>query len=590
MNLKILTISISVVIVIIAVTFLLIEIQGKGPPVETGSTPPQAPKESTSQDLATELGFPEGYNAEFLLKPELLSPLFIAATSDDQLLVAEHYGDRLLRINPLTAEIDVLYNLPHEQYVWNALVSDGADGAYMQIMGQIAHISGNGTYTAYSPHLMNPAALGPNGEIYGFTNSDVLVLQSKDEGPKTIATGFSMIADLVRDKEGNLYVSDWDMGTITRIKPDGTKQLLSSALNQKDPIDLGFSPDGTLYVDEGIGRFSQIDIDTGSLKRIDWFGGSESIHPTDFAFLSNGKAYFVDPTHNNIMRVDLQKKEVELVIRGGGNSRALDVGPDGAVYIGDNNGYPFYRSRILRIQNNSVEVYADNLDAITDLSFAPNGNMFVTAKYLGEKREYRGSSVLLITPTHEVKTLVFWDRDTPGARTVWSISVDPKTGVAVAYDQGTGELISIDEEGKVSLLPNSFDFDTAFVYLDHVLDGTLYATETNRKDLETGPLVERNIIRFDENGSPIIIAGFNHIGCCTTENIAIAPDGTIYVLGYKLEGNDMSLWRITNDGEKILLSDKLPIDPLSVASDSEGNIYVACSAGLLRIWEQNNTS
>jgi WD40 repeat protein len=230
------------------------------------------------------------------------------------------------------------------------------------------------------------------------------------------------------------------------------------------------------------------------------------------------------------------------------------------------------------------------LDAITDLSFAPNGNMFVTAKYLGEKREYRGSSVLLITPTHEVKTLVFWDRDTPGARTVWSISVDPKTGVAVAYDQGTGELISIDEEGKVSLLPNSFDFDTAFVYLDHALDGTLYATETNRKDLETGPLVERNIIRFDENGSPIIIAGFNHIGCCTTENIAIAPDGTIYVLSYKLEGNDMSLWRITNDGEKILLSDKLPIDPLSVASDSEGNIYVACSAGLLRIWEQNNTS
>jgi len=589
MNLKILAISISAVIVLIVATFLLIEIQGKGPPVETGSTPPQTPNESTSQDLAAELGFPEGYNAEFLLKPELLSPLLIAATSDDQLLVAEHYGRRLLRIDPLTAEVDFLYNLPRGG--WNGLLSDGSDGAYLSIEGRlIAHIDKEGTYSVYSNHDMTPAALGPNGEIYGYTKSDVLVLQSKDEGPKTIATGFSMIADLVRDKEGNLYVSDWDMGTITRIKPDGTKQLLSSALNQKDPIDLGFSPDGTLYVDEGIGRFSQIDIDTGSLKRIDWFGGSESIHPTDFAFLSNGKAYFVDPTHNNIMRVDLQKKEVELVIRGGGNSRALDVGPDGAVYIGDNNGYPFYRSRILRIQNNSVEVYADNLDAITDLSFAPNGNMFVTAKYLGEKREYRGSSVLLITPTHEVKTLVFWDRDTPGARTVWSISVDPKTGVAVAYDQGTGELISIDEEGKVSLLPNSFDFDTAFVYLDHALDGTLYATETNRKDLETGPLVERNIIRFDENGSPIIIAGFNHIGCCTTENIAIAPDGTIYVLSYKLEGNDMSLWRITNDGEKILLSDKLPIDPLSVASDSEGNIYVACSAGLLRIWEQNNTS
>jgi len=548
----------------------------------------EKPEEKPEKELAIELGLPEGYNAEFLLKPDLLSPLFITATSDDQLLVAEHYGDRLLRINPLTAKIDVLYNLPHEQNVWNALLSDGADGAYMQIRCQIAHISGNGTYAVYYPHCMNPAALGPDGEIYGFTKSDVLVLQSKNEVPKIIATGFSTIADLVRDKEGNLYVSDWDMGTITRIKPDGTKQLLSSALNQKDPIELGFAPDGTLYVDEGIGRFSRIDTNTGTLKRIDWFGGTDTIHPTDFTFLSDGKAYFVDPTHNNIMRADMQKEEVELVIRGGGNSRALDVGPDGAVYIGDSNGFPFYRSKILRIQpDGSSEVYAENLDAIIDLSFAPNGNMFVVTRYR-RGMECGGSSALLVTPAHEVKTLASWNCLDPGARGLWSISVNPKTGLAVAYDEGNGELVSIDENGDVSVLPNSFSFDTKSVYLDHAPDGTLYATETNKKNFETGPLVERNIIQFDDKCNPKIVADFNHIGCCTTENIAISPNGTIYVIGYKLEGNDMSLWRVTNEGEKILLSDKLPIDPLSVATDDEGNIYVACSAGLLRIWEENN--
>ncbi|MFH1750769.1 MAG: hypothetical protein ABH863_03765 [Candidatus Micrarchaeota archaeon] len=432
---------------------------------------------------------------------------------------------------------------------------------------------------------MNPAALGPNGEIYGFTKSDVLVLQSKNEEPKTIATGFSMIADLVRDKGGNLYVSDWDMGTITRIKPDGTKQLLSSALNQKDPIELGFAPDGTLYVDEGIGKFSQIDTDTGNLKRIDWFGGTDSIHPTDFAFLSNGKAYFVDPTHNNLMRVDLQKEEVEMVIRGGGNSRALDVGPDGAVYIGDSNGFPFYRSRILRIQSNrSPEVYAGNLDAIVDLSFAHNGNMFVVTRYR-RGMACGGSSVLLVTPKREVKTLASWDCRDPGARGMWSISVDPKTGLAVAYDEGNSELVSVDENRIVTALPHSFDFDTKSAYLDHAPDGTLYATETNKKNFETGPLVERNIIRFDENGKARIIADFNHVGCCTTENIAIAPDGTVYVLGYKLEGNDMSLWRVTNEGEKILLSDKLPIDPLAIAIDGKGSIYLTSSAGLLKIWK-----
>jgi hypothetical protein len=538
--------------------------------------------------LAAELGLPEGYKAEFLLKPELLSPLLITATSDDQLLVAEHYGRRLLRINPLTAEVDFLYNLPRSG--WNGLLSDGSDGVYLSIEGRlIAHIDKDGVYSVYFNHDMTPAALGPNNEIYGYTKSDVLVLQSKDGEPKTIATGFSTIADLVRDKEGDLYVSDWDLGTITRIKPDGTKQLLTSAVNQKDPIDLGFAPDGTMYVNEGTPGLSQIDKNSGTLKKIDWFGGYGEMHPTDFIFLSNGKAYFVDPTHNNIFSADFQKEKMGLVIRGGGNSRAMDVGPDGAVYLGDNNGYPFYRSRILRIQlNGSAEVYADNLDAITDLSFAKNGNMFVTTGY-SEKMKYDLKSVLLITPNHEVKTLASWDsRSNTEMRDLWSISVNPKTGLAIAYDKINNKLISIDENGAVSVLPNSFDFDEMQgVYLDHATDGTLYAIEVNRKGFGIGPVVERNIIRFDENGSPKIITNVDHIGSGTAENIVIAPDGTIYVLGPKLEGTDMCLWIITDEGVAMLLTDDLPIDPLSVAADSENNVYVTSSAGLLRIWRSN---
>ena len=541
-------------------------------------------EEKPEKTLATELGLPGGYNAEFLLQPELLSPLYITATSDDQLLVAEHYGDRLLRIDPLTAEVDVLYNLPRGR--WNGLLSDGADGAYLIVDGKLAHIDGNGTHTTYSDHYMNPTALGPDSEIYGFTEHDVLVLESKDAEPRIIATGFSSFADLVRDREGNLYASDWDMGTITRIRPDGTKQLLAY-VNQKDPIDLGFAPDGTMYVNEGTPGLSQIDKTSGALEKIDWFGGYEGMHPTDFAFLSNGKAYFVDPTHNNLFSADFQEEKMELVIRGEGNSRAMDVGPDGAVYFGDSNGYPFHRSRILRIQSNgSVEVYADDLDAINDLSFAPNGNMFVTTNYI-EKMSYSTNSVLLITSEHEVKTLVSWDsRRNPEMRELGSISVNPKTGLAIAHDKINNKLISIDENGKVSVLPNSFDFnDMQAVYLDHAADGTLYAIEVNRKGFGIGPVIERNIIRFDENGNPKIIADFDHVGSGTAENIVIAPDGTVYVLGFKLEGEDMSLWNITNDGEKILLADKFPIDPLSVAADGEGNVYVACSAGLLRIWE-----
>jgi len=535
------------------------------------------------EELAAELGLPGGYNAEFLLQPELLSPLLITKTSDDQLLVAEHYGNRLLRINPLTAKIEVLYSLPRRG--WAGLLSDGVGGAYLRIEDKFAHIDGNGvltTYSNYSNYNMTPAALGPNGEIYGFTEHGVFVLQSKTGEPKTIATGFSEIYNLVRDKEGTLYVSDWDMGTITRIKPDGTKQPLVSGLNQKDPIDLGFAPDGKLYMNDGAGRFSQLNPNTGALKRVSWFSFTEGVHPTNFAFLSNGKAYFVDATNNNILSADFQKEKAGVLIKGSGNSYALDVGPDGAVYIGDSIGSPFYIPRILRIQSNkSVEVFADNLDAIIDLSFSKTGNMFVITRSFGENDIV---SVLLITPERKIKTLAHW---APEVRDLRSISVDPNTGLAIAYDEASSKLISIDENGTVSTLPHSFDFEALTAQFDHAPDGTLYAIETNKKNLDVGPLVERNIIRFDEKGKPTIIADFDHIGCCTAENITIAPDGTIYVLGYKLESNDMSLWRITSEGEKILLTDKLPIDPLSVAADSEGNIYVASSAGLLRIWKEN---
>jgi len=531
--------------------------------------------------LAAELGLPEGYKAEFLLQPELLSPLLITKTSDDQLLVAEHYGNRLLRINPLTAKIEVLYSLPRRG--WAGLLSDGVGGAYLRIEDKFAHIDGNGvltTYSNYSNYNMTPAALGPNGEIYGFTEHEVFVLRSKTGEPKTIATGFSEIYNLVRDKEGTLYVSDWDMGTITRIKPDGTKQPLVSGLNQKDPIDLGFAPDGKLYMNDGAGRFSQLNPNTGALKRVSWFRFTEGVHPTNFAFLSNGKAYFVDATNNNILSADFQKEKAGVLIKGSGNSYALDVGPDGAVYIGDSIGSPFYIPRILRIQsNNSVEVFADNLDAVLDLSFSKSGNMFVITRSLGENVIV---SVLLITPERKIKTLAHW---APEVRDLRSISVDPNTGLAIAYDEASSKLISIDENGTVSTLPHSFDFEALTAQFDHAPDGTLYAIETNKKNLDVGPLVERNIIRFDGKSSPVIIADFNHVGCCTAENITIAPDGTIYVLGYKLESNDMSLWRITSEGEKILLTDKLPIDPLSVAADDEGNIYVASSAGLLRIWK-----
>ena len=112
-----------------------------------------------------------------------------------------------------------------------------------------------------------------------------------------------------------------------------------------------------------------------------------------------------------------------------------------------------------------------------------------------------------------------------------------------------------------------------------------YAIEVNKTLYDIGPWVERYIIRFNETGAPSIVANFSHIGSQTTENIAISNSSQIYILGYKLIGNDMCLWNITASGTKTLISDKLPIDPLAVAVDSEENLYVTCSVGLIKIFK-----
>jgi len=543
-------------------------------------SPPVDPIRQSQLALAAKLGLPEGYCAEVLLESQLLSPMFIAATSEDKLLVAEHYGDRLLRIDPVTTNTECIYQLPHG--AWDRLLSDGADGAYLRIRDHIAHIAGDGTYTKYSSNSVSPVALGPDGEIYciSFSRSDVLVIRDPDQKPETIATGFSNILDVVRAQNGTLYVSDWDRGTVTRIDPDGTKTVLPAAFNQKDPIDLDLAPDGTLYVNEGIGKFHKVDPKSGTLTTISWVGGREGSHPGDFTFISDGNAYFVDGTHNNLIRADFKTNKMDIVIVGQGNSRALDVGPDGAVYIGDDSGFPSRRARVLRIADGTVEVYADDLDLVTDLSFAPDSNLFVTTL----NQDDGTSSALLITPKREVQTLARWDKRSPGFRVLWSVSVDPKTGLAIAYDKDKGQLISIDRTGNISTLPHSFHFATVDVPLAHAADGTLYAIEVNTKGFEIGPLVERNVICFDKAGHPEIVTDFNHIGSSTAQNLDIGPDGNIYALGYKLEGNDMCLWRITPDGKKTLLSDKLPIDPLAIATDAQGNIYLCCAAGLFLIY------
>lgn len=89
------------------------------------------------------------------------------------------------------------------------------------------------------------------------------------------------------------------------------------------------------------------------------------------------------------------------------------IGPDGALYVGEYNGFPYPEdeSRIFRIGDDNVpQVYADGFTHVTDLTFDENGNLLVLqfsdeAQWKGDITD-RPGSLIQLAPDGTRTTLV----------------------------------------------------------------------------------------------------------------------------------------------------------------------------------------
>lgn len=65
---------------------------------------------------------------------------------------------------------------------------------------------------------------------------------------RVIATGFSAPSGLTFDRQGNLYVANFDSNIVERISSDGSRMQFSSGANLKGPIGLAADDAGNVYV------------------------------------------------------------------------------------------------------------------------------------------------------------------------------------------------------------------------------------------------------------------------------------------------------------------------------------------------------
>ncbi|MDZ4836650.1 MAG: tetratricopeptide repeat protein [Candidatus Melainabacteria bacterium] len=118
---------------------------------------------------------------------------------------------------------------------------------------------------------------------------------------RVIATGFHAPSGMTFDKQGNLYVANFESNTIDRISRDGTRTVFASGGNLKGPIGLVADDSGNLYVANYSG---------GTVARITPAGIS-TIIATDFKSpyyltLGPGGTIFVSQQEDNsIIRISL---------------------------------------------------------------------------------------------------------------------------------------------------------------------------------------------------------------------------------------------------------------------------------------------
>jgi len=165
--------------------------------------------------------------------------------------------------------------------------------------------------------------------------------------------------------DGSVIVVEIEAGRITRVKPDGTKQVIATPGGGPNGAAIG--PDGKLYVcnnggfgwieDSGLlvpnntapdysgGRIERVDIDTGKVERLyDSCDGFGLRGPNDIVFDSHGGFYFTDlgkgrerdADHGGVYYALADGSKIVTVAYPLSNANGVGLSPDGnTLYVSE---------------------------------------------------------------------------------------------------------------------------------------------------------------------------------------------------------------------------------------------------------------
>jgi streptogramin lyase len=167
--------------------------------------------------------------------------------------------------------------------------------------------------------------------------------------------------------------------------------------------------------------------------------------------------------------------------------------------------------------------------------------------------------------------------------TLLSIAVAPHSGHLLAAEHGGTSVLEFTHDGLLAEHPLQLPMEVFDFYIDVAPDGTVYAYCSEAARQQTGPVVERWVLRLDlENGSTETVFQFDREGCCVVGNLSADPQGVLWWL----VDPENSIYRVTPGGDATLFAQNLGVDPVGVAVDRQGDVYFTSPGGIYRIYRE----